>query len=45
MHFTPNQELSNLFNQMDELRVKYHAMLPAEETISDEEADEIDPEM
>ena len=45
MHFMPNQELSNLFNQMDELRVKYHAMLLAEETTTDEDADEIDPEM
>ena len=43
--YIPSQDLTNLFNQMDELRVKYHAMLPAEETISDEEADEIDPEM
>ena len=43
--YTPGQDLTNLFNQMDELRVKYHAMLPAEETISDKEADEIDPEM
>ena len=45
MHFTPGQDLTNLFNQMDELRVKYHAMLPAEETTTDEDADEIDPEM
>jgi hypothetical protein len=44
-HFTPNQDLTNLFNQMDELRVKYRAMLPAEETITDEEADEVDTEM
>ncbi len=44
-HFLPNQELKSLFNQMDELRVKYRAMLPAEETITDEEADEVDPEM
>ena len=43
--YTPSQDLTNLFNQMDELRVKYHAMLPAEETTTDEEADEIDPEM
>jgi hypothetical protein len=43
--YTPNQDLTNLFNQMDELRVKYRAMLPAEETITDEEADEVDPEM
>ena len=43
--YTQGQDLTNLFNQMDELRVKYRAMLPAEETITDEEADEIDPEM
>ena len=43
--YTPNQDLTNLFNQMDELRVKYRAMLPAEETITDEEADEVDTEM
>ena len=43
--YTPNQDLTNLFNQMDELRVKYRAMLPAEEIITDEEADEVDTEM
>ena len=43
--YTPNQDLTNLFNQMDELRVKYRAMLPAEETITDEGAVEVDTEM
>ena len=43
--YTPNQDITNLYNQMDELRVKYRAMLPAEETITDEEADEVDTEM
>ena len=44
-HFTPNQDLTNLFNQMDELRVKYHAMLPAEEISTDEGDDEVDTEV
>ena len=43
--YTPNQDLTNLFNQMDELRVKYRAMLPAEEITTDDEADEVDTEM
>ena len=43
--YTPNQDLTNLFNQMEELRVKYHAMLPVDETITDEEDDEVDTEM
>ncbi len=44
-HFTPNQDLTNLFNQMEELRIKYHALIPKEEIITDEEADEVDTEM
>lgn len=44
-HFTPNQEIKNLFNQMEELRKKYHALIPKEEIITDDEADEVDPEM
>ena len=43
--YTPNQELKNLFNQLEELRVKYHALIPKEETLTDEEADEVDPEI
>ena len=45
LHFIPNQDLINLFNQLDELRVKYHAMLPTEETITDEEIEEVDTEV
>ena len=44
-HFTPNQDLTKLFNQMDELRVKYHAMIPAEEISTDDEDGEVDTEM
>ena len=43
--YTANQDLTNLFNQMEELRVKYHAMLPAEEITTDEEDDEVDTEV
>ena len=43
--YTPNQDLTNLFNQLEELRIKYHALIPKEEIITDEEADEVDPEM
>lgn len=30
---------------MEELRKKYHALIPKEELITDEEADVVDPEM
>ena len=43
--YTANQDLKNLFNQMEELRVKYRAMLPAEEISTDNEDDEVDTEM
>ena len=45
VEFLPNTDLTNLFNQMEELRKKYHALIPKEEIITDEEADEIDTEM
>lgn len=43
--YAPNQDISNLFIQMEELRKKYHALIPKEEIITDDEADEVDPEM
>jgi len=43
--YTANQDLTNLFNQLEELRIKYRALIPKEEIITDDEADEVDPEM
>ena len=43
--YAPNQDISNLFIQMEELRKKYHALIPKDEIITDEEADEVDTEM
>ena len=43
--YTANQDITNLFNQMNEVRKKYHAMLPTDETITDEEIEEVDTEV
>ena len=43
--YTPSQDLKNLFNQMEEVRKKYHALIPKEEISTDEEDDEVDTEL
>ena len=43
--YTPNQDLKDLYAQMEELRKKYHALIPKEEILTDDEADEVDTEM
>lgn len=43
--YLPNPDLINLFNQMEELRKKYHALIPQEEITTDKSDGEIDPEV
>jgi len=41
----PNADIKKLFNQMEELRKKYHALIPHEEITTDESDGEVDPEV
>lgn len=45
LDYLPNQELINLFNQMDELRKKYQALIPQEDITYNKDDEEIDPEV
>lgn len=45
INYTPNQDLKNLYVQMEELRKKYHALIPKEDTTTDDETDEVDTEI
>lgn len=45
VNLIPNSTFLNLFNNMDELRKKFHALLPLNEITIDEEIGETDPEV
>ena len=45
VEFLPNTEIINLMKNMQDLRIKYHTLIPQEETITDESDSEIDPEV
>ena len=45
IEFLPNKDLINMFKKMEELRVKYHALIPKEEIITGEEIEEVDTEV